>query len=126
MGTERNERHFTNEKQSCKDLIENVVYYIRLKLASLTVKRTDQVEEVSRKWKVVFNVKKNDVGILQVIAMLHLNILELTSVRNLADYNRCIKWPRVGLVSYYRWKCSYENNVLSVLTDNGLYQSLRL
>ncbi|GJT19451.1 hypothetical protein Tco_0878157 [Tanacetum coccineum] len=59
---ERNKRHFTSEKQSCKDLNDNVVYYIRLKLASLTMKRTEHVEEISRKWKVVFNVWNEDDG----------------------------------------------------------------
>nr|GEU69462.1 putative reverse transcriptase domain, reverse transcriptase zinc-binding domain protein [Tanacetum cinerariifolium] len=76
--TERNKRRFTTKKQSCKDMIENVVYHIRLKLASLTVKRTEQVEED--------------------IAMMGLNILELPSVRTPADYNTCIRWPWVGLV----------------------------
>ncbi|GJZ75169.1 hypothetical protein Tco_0639634, partial [Tanacetum coccineum] len=61
--TERNKRHFTNEKQSCKDLVDNVVYHVRLKLASLTVKWTEQVEDISRKWKIIFNVRNED-GIL--------------------------------------------------------------
>ncbi|GKD51277.1 hypothetical protein Tco_1280253 [Tanacetum coccineum] len=60
---ERNKRHFTNEKQSWKDLVDNVVYHVRLKLASLTVKRTEQVEAISRKLKIVFNVRNED-GIL--------------------------------------------------------------
>nr|GEW88281.1 hypothetical protein [Tanacetum cinerariifolium] len=65
--TERNKRHFTTQKQSCKDMIENVVYHIRMKLASLTVKRTEQVEEVSRKWKIAFNVKNEDGKLLNTM-----------------------------------------------------------
>ncbi|GJY24381.1 RNA-directed DNA polymerase, eukaryota, reverse transcriptase zinc-binding domain protein [Tanacetum coccineum] len=44
--TERNRRLFTSEKMCCKDLINKVVLHIRLKLASLVVKRTKQVEEL--------------------------------------------------------------------------------
>ncbi|GJZ02308.1 RNA-directed DNA polymerase, eukaryota, reverse transcriptase zinc-binding domain protein [Tanacetum coccineum] len=65
--TERNKRHFTTQKQSCKDMIENVVYHIRLKLASLNVKRTEHVEEISRKWKIVFNVKTEDCKLLDTM-----------------------------------------------------------
>ncbi|GKE18702.1 hypothetical protein Tco_1426279 [Tanacetum coccineum] len=61
--TERNKRFFTNEKHNCKEMISIVVNHVRLKLASLNVKRTVQVEEISRKWKVVFNIRNED-GIL--------------------------------------------------------------
>ncbi|GKD48256.1 reverse transcriptase zinc-binding domain-containing protein [Tanacetum coccineum] len=38
--TEGNRRLFTNEKQDYKEMVANVVNYVRLKLASLNVKRT--------------------------------------------------------------------------------------
>ncbi|GJV85367.1 RNA-directed DNA polymerase, eukaryota, reverse transcriptase zinc-binding domain protein [Tanacetum coccineum] len=61
--TERNKRFFIDEKHNCKEMISIVVNHVRLKLASLNVKRTVQVEEINRKWKVIFNIRNED-GIL--------------------------------------------------------------
>ncbi|GKD63582.1 RNA-directed DNA polymerase, eukaryota, reverse transcriptase zinc-binding domain protein [Tanacetum coccineum] len=54
---ERNKRLFTNDKKNYNELIAEVVNHIRLKLASLTVKRTCQTVEICKKWKVDLNVK---------------------------------------------------------------------
>ncbi|GKA30765.1 RNA-directed DNA polymerase, eukaryota, reverse transcriptase zinc-binding domain protein [Tanacetum coccineum] len=84
--TERNKRHFTNEKQSYKDLVDNVVYHVRLKLASLTVKWTEQVKDISRKWKIVFNVRNED-GQLGDALIVGLKWLD-NSEGNVAKYAR--------------------------------------
>ncbi|GKD49864.1 reverse transcriptase zinc-binding domain-containing protein [Tanacetum coccineum] len=47
--TERNRGLFTNDKHDYKEMVVNVIHYIGLKLASLTVKRTDQVEDIRMK-----------------------------------------------------------------------------
>ncbi|GJY23445.1 hypothetical protein Tco_0397103 [Tanacetum coccineum] len=54
---ERNKRLFTNEKKDSNELITDLVNYIRLKLACLTIKRTNQTEEVCKAWKVDLNVR---------------------------------------------------------------------
>ncbi|GJW64567.1 RNA-directed DNA polymerase, eukaryota, reverse transcriptase zinc-binding domain protein [Tanacetum coccineum] len=54
---ERNKRLFTNDKKNYNELIAKVVNHIRLKLASLTMKRTCQTVEIYKKWKVGRNVK---------------------------------------------------------------------
>ncbi|GJV32919.1 RNA-directed DNA polymerase, eukaryota, reverse transcriptase zinc-binding domain protein [Tanacetum coccineum] len=53
---ERNKRLFTNDKKNNNELIAEMVNHIRLKLASLTVKRTCQTVEICKKWKVNLNV----------------------------------------------------------------------
>ncbi|GKC96785.1 hypothetical protein Tco_1162227 [Tanacetum coccineum] len=58
---ERNKRQFIGEKRCSKALIEEIILHLRIKLVSLTVKRTRQIEEVSKKWKVHMNVMKSHV-----------------------------------------------------------------
>lgn len=55
---ERNKRQFSNEKRDNKELLAAVINYTRLKLSSLQIKKTTQVLEIERKWRVVINVKK--------------------------------------------------------------------
>ncbi|GKD49240.1 RNA-directed DNA polymerase, eukaryota, reverse transcriptase zinc-binding domain protein [Tanacetum coccineum] len=54
---ERNKRIFTSDKKKSNELVAKVFNHLRLKLASLTVKRTAQVIEVSKRWKVKMNTK---------------------------------------------------------------------
>ncbi|GKA77411.1 hypothetical protein Tco_0783872 [Tanacetum coccineum] len=54
---ERNTRLFINDKKNNNELVFEVVNHIRLKLASLTVKRACQTVEIYKKWKVDLNVK---------------------------------------------------------------------
>ncbi|GJT58325.1 RNA-directed DNA polymerase, eukaryota, reverse transcriptase zinc-binding domain protein [Tanacetum coccineum] len=54
---ERNKRLFTNEERCSKVLIEEITTHLRMKLASLSVKRTKQVEDI---WLVL--VKGIDLG----------------------------------------------------------------
>ncbi|GJR30056.1 RNA-directed DNA polymerase, eukaryota, reverse transcriptase zinc-binding domain protein [Tanacetum coccineum] len=56
---ERNKRLFTNDKRDSNDLSTDLVNYIRLKLACLKIKRTNQIEEVCKTWKVDLNVKSD-------------------------------------------------------------------
>ncbi|GKC84717.1 reverse transcriptase zinc-binding domain-containing protein [Tanacetum coccineum] len=53
-----NKRLFTSNRKGSNELIDEVFKHLRLKMASLTVKRTVQVEKVSKKWKVEMNAKK--------------------------------------------------------------------
>lgn len=49
-------------------MIDDMINHVRLKLASLTVMNTTQVEEVSKKWKVDMNTKVGvDAWILELI-----------------------------------------------------------
>ena len=57
---ERNKRQFSNEKRGYTEVLEAVVSYIRLKLTSLKVKKTGQVVEIERKWRVFMNIKSGD------------------------------------------------------------------
>lgn len=54
---ERNKRLFTNEKNEAKEVSMNVINYMRLKLSSLTVRKTTQIENVCKNWGVVMNEK---------------------------------------------------------------------
>ncbi|GKA70985.1 RNA-directed DNA polymerase, eukaryota, reverse transcriptase zinc-binding domain protein [Tanacetum coccineum] len=54
----RNRRIFADEKKDSKTLIHDIISHLRIKLASLTVKRIKQVEEVCEKWKVYMTEKK--------------------------------------------------------------------
>ncbi|GKF15891.1 hypothetical protein Tco_0057353 [Tanacetum coccineum] len=58
---ERNKRLFTGEKRCSKILIEEIILHLRIKLASITVKSTRQIEEVGKKWKVHMNVLKDQI-----------------------------------------------------------------
>ncbi|GJV54248.1 RNA-directed DNA polymerase, eukaryota, reverse transcriptase zinc-binding domain protein [Tanacetum coccineum] len=58
---ERNKRLFTSDKKDSNDLTAEIVNYVRLKLTSLTVKRTSQTEKVCKLWKVVLDMKLNDI-----------------------------------------------------------------
>lgn len=61
----RNRRIFSNEKRDTSELIKTIVNYLRLKLSSLKVKKTAQVEDVRKKWKVVMNVINEEDSLLQ-------------------------------------------------------------
>ncbi|GJU28610.1 reverse transcriptase domain, reverse transcriptase zinc-binding domain protein [Tanacetum coccineum] len=52
---ERNRRIFTNDKKNNNVIAAEIFSHLRLKLVSLTVKRTTQVEEISKKWRVEMN-----------------------------------------------------------------------
>nr|GEX41402.1 reverse transcriptase domain, reverse transcriptase zinc-binding domain protein [Tanacetum cinerariifolium] len=58
---ERNKRLFTSDKKDSKELTAKIVNYVRLKLTSLTVKRTSQTEEISKLWKVELDMKLDDI-----------------------------------------------------------------
>ena len=61
--TERNKRLFTEEKKSPKDLIKAIIDNVRLKMASLKVKSSVQVSDVSKEWQVQMNERKQDIWI---------------------------------------------------------------
>ena len=52
---ERNKRSFTSEGIDNRELIENVINHVRLKLSSLKVKKSAQIVEVSKQWDVLMN-----------------------------------------------------------------------
>ncbi|GJW58496.1 RNA-directed DNA polymerase, eukaryota, reverse transcriptase zinc-binding domain protein [Tanacetum coccineum] len=68
---ERNKRLFTSDKKDSNDLTAEIVNYVRLKLTSLTVKRTSQTEKVCKLWKVVLDMKLNDIllGLIDIMAL---------------------------------------------------------
>ncbi|GJY20023.1 putative reverse transcriptase domain, reverse transcriptase zinc-binding domain protein [Tanacetum coccineum] len=55
---ERNKRVFNSERRCSKVLIEEITIHLRMKLASLNVKSTKQIEDVCKKWKVKMNAQK--------------------------------------------------------------------
>ena len=63
---ERNKRLFGNEKRSYQDLMATIVNNVRWKLASLTVKKSTKVEEVSKAWQVIMNINKDSEQLLDV------------------------------------------------------------
>ena len=46
---------FTSERIDNRELIENVINHVRLKLSSLKVKKSAQIVEVSKQWDVLMN-----------------------------------------------------------------------
>ena len=52
---ERNKRLFTSERIDNRQLSENVIDHVRLKLSSLKVKKSAQIVEVSKQWDVLMN-----------------------------------------------------------------------
>ncbi|GKE17635.1 hypothetical protein Tco_1425212 [Tanacetum coccineum] len=52
---ERNRRIFTNDRKNNNVVAAEIFSHLRLKLVSLTVKRTEQVVEISKKWRVEMN-----------------------------------------------------------------------
>ena len=52
---ERNKRLFTDEKKGSKELAMNIINHMRLKLSSLTVRKTNKVMEVCKEWEVIMN-----------------------------------------------------------------------
>ena len=54
---ERNKRIFTNDKNDAKEVIMNVINYMRLKLSSLNVRKSTQIVKVCKSWDVVMNGK---------------------------------------------------------------------
>lgn len=57
---ERNKRLFANEKRDYKVLLTVIVNNIRLKLASLKVKKSAKIDEVSKRWQVYMNQIDSD------------------------------------------------------------------
>lgn len=53
-----------NEKRSHKDLLTVITNNVRMKMASLTVKSSRQVDEVCKQWQVTMNRKKDDETII--------------------------------------------------------------
>ncbi|PWA39286.1 reverse transcriptase domain, Reverse transcriptase zinc-binding domain protein [Artemisia annua] len=49
--TERNKRIFSNEKKDYKEVLKDIISNIRFKMASLTVKDSNMVNEVYKQWK---------------------------------------------------------------------------
>ena len=45
------------KKNEAKEVSMNVINYMRLKLSSLTVRKTTQIENVCKNWGVVMNEK---------------------------------------------------------------------
>ncbi|GKD46635.1 hypothetical protein Tco_1271280 [Tanacetum coccineum] len=66
---ERNKRIFTSDKKKSNELVAEIFNHLRLKLASLTVKRTAQVVEVSKKWKVKMNTKDGSGSIMESMSI---------------------------------------------------------
>ncbi|PWA57009.1 reverse transcriptase domain, Reverse transcriptase zinc-binding domain protein [Artemisia annua] len=54
---ERNKRLFSSDKMDSRELTENVISHVRLKLSSLTVRRSAQILEVSKKWDILMNTR---------------------------------------------------------------------
>ncbi|GJU22438.1 hypothetical protein Tco_1155780, partial [Tanacetum coccineum] len=52
---ERNRRIFTNDRKNNNVEAAEIFSHLRLKLVSLTVKRTEPVVEISKKWRVEMN-----------------------------------------------------------------------
>ncbi|GJV15147.1 hypothetical protein Tco_1360470 [Tanacetum coccineum] len=62
---ERNSRLFGNGKKSYKDLLKIIVNFVRIKVASLIVKNSSTVTEVSKQWQVIMNIRKESEVILE-------------------------------------------------------------
>ncbi|GJT61235.1 hypothetical protein Tco_1004768 [Tanacetum coccineum] len=55
---ERNKRLFENEKRSYGEVLLMIINNVRMKLASLTVKSSNTVDEVSKTWQITINKRK--------------------------------------------------------------------
>ncbi|GKC65566.1 hypothetical protein Tco_1098164 [Tanacetum coccineum] len=62
---ERNSKLYGNGKKSYKDLLKTTVNSLRMKLASLTVRNSSRVTEVSKQWQVIMNIRKEREIILE-------------------------------------------------------------
>nr|GEX68190.1 zf-RVT domain-containing protein [Tanacetum cinerariifolium] len=56
---ERNRRVFENEKRSYGEILLMIISNVRMKLAILTVKSSNQVDEVSKTWQITMNKRKD-------------------------------------------------------------------
>ncbi|GJU96723.1 hypothetical protein Tco_1321479 [Tanacetum coccineum] len=56
---ERNKRPLGNEKRSYEEVLMMIINNVRMKLASLTVKSSNKVDDVSRTWQITMNRRKN-------------------------------------------------------------------
>ncbi|PWA68056.1 reverse transcriptase zinc-binding domain-containing protein [Artemisia annua] len=61
---ERNKRLFGEDKRSCQVVLSEIINHVRLKLASLTVRRTCKVIEVCNQWQISMNISKDSDCIL--------------------------------------------------------------
>ena len=55
---ERNKRVFSDEKKSCQEILKTIVHHVRMRLASLTVKRSPMVVMVYNQWHVPMNINE--------------------------------------------------------------------
>ena len=55
---ERNKRVFSDEKKSCQEILKTIVHHVRMRLASLTVKRSPMVVMVYNQWNVPMNINE--------------------------------------------------------------------
>ncbi|GJX96732.1 reverse transcriptase zinc-binding domain-containing protein [Tanacetum coccineum] len=53
---ERNKRIFTQEQRNCQDLLNGIVESIKMQLMSLKVKKSLDVEEISKEWNISMNI----------------------------------------------------------------------
>ncbi|PWA92677.1 ulp1 protease family, C-terminal catalytic domain-containing protein [Artemisia annua] len=63
---ERNKKIFTNMRRNCQELLSIITNIIRMKLVSLTVKESKQVDRVSREWQMSMNKTRNEEAIIEI------------------------------------------------------------